>query len=221
MVDAVGIKVLLHILEATHPPLTTVCNHAFPVVCRKSPVLSIYRESIWWSTGLRVEMKVFWLVPYITTIAVYTDRNIALKYYATCTCIIMGRAHLAVEHILHIIEERNILECLILRIRQSIAIGFVPLVVVLPLIKFACAVLVAQIAILCIGYKPMVCSFEERLKILRFKNLLAFLLEQHLQVFYLSVVHTLIVNLWQGIKLLAQHLKTVSLNLVVNSWQLA
>ena len=67
----------------------------------------------------------------------------------------------------------------------------------------------------------MVCSFEERLKILRFKNLLAFLLEQHLQVFYLSVVHTLIVNLWQGIKFLAQHLKTVSLNLVIYSWQLA
>ena len=34
MVDAVSVEILSHVLEAAHPPLASVCNHAVPVVCR-------------------------------------------------------------------------------------------------------------------------------------------------------------------------------------------
>ena len=62
---------------------------------------------------------------------------------------------------------------------------------------------------------------EERLELLRRKHLLAFLLEQQTEILQLGVVHALVVDLRQSVQLLAQHLKAVCLQLVVQGWQLA
>ena len=109
MVDAVSVEILSHVLEAAHPPLATVCYHAVPVVCRESPVLSVHRESVWRSTRLRVEVEVFGLVPYVAAVAVHADRNVALEDDAASACIFVSRAHLLVEHELHVVVERHLI----------------------------------------------------------------------------------------------------------------
>lgn len=79
VVDAVSVEVLRHVLEAAHPPLASVGNHAVPVVRWEAPVLSVHRECVWRSTCLRVEVEVFGFVPYVAAVAVHADRNVALE----------------------------------------------------------------------------------------------------------------------------------------------
>jgi hypothetical protein len=79
VVDAVSVEILMHVLEAAHPPLASVGNHAVPVVRREAPVLSVHGESVWRSARLRVEVEVFGLVPYVAAVAVHADGYVALE----------------------------------------------------------------------------------------------------------------------------------------------
>ena len=44
MVDTVSVEVFGHFFETLHPPAITVLFHHFPIISRKSPILSVYRE---------------------------------------------------------------------------------------------------------------------------------------------------------------------------------
>ena len=67
----------------------------------------------------------------------------------------------------------------------------------------------------------MLCACEELLECLALKLFLAFLLKHDVQILDLGVVHALIVDLCQGVKLLLQGSKLGSLLLVLYGWQLA
>ena len=94
MVDAVGIKEFRHVLESAYPPYAVVFQHLIPVVCWESPVLTIHREIIRWSTRLAVDIEVFRLHPNVATISVYADRNIALQYHMLRACVVVGSLYL-------------------------------------------------------------------------------------------------------------------------------
>ena len=116
MVDAVSVEILSHIAESAHPPLASVGKHTVPVVCRESPVLSVGRECVWRSTCLSVKVEVLGFKPYVASCTVYTDRDVALEYHATCHGMLVCGAHLLVEHELQIVEEGEFLVCLGARI---------------------------------------------------------------------------------------------------------
>ena len=105
MVYAVSIKVLIHILEATYPPLTAVFHHFIPVIRGKSPVLSVHREVVRRCTGLSVEVEILRFHPHIAAISIDANRDIAFQNDAFLTCIGMNSLHLLVQNKLHEIEE--------------------------------------------------------------------------------------------------------------------
>ncbi len=90
VVDAIGIEVLLHVLEATYPPSAVVLYHFFPVVGGEAPVLSIYGEVIGWCSRLTVKIEVFGFHPYVTSMAVDTDGDISFQYDTQLSCMLMG-----------------------------------------------------------------------------------------------------------------------------------
>ena len=117
VVDAIGIKELRHILEAAGPPLATVLQHLIPVVGRESPILTIHREIIRWSTRLTVQIEVLRLHPDIAAVAMYTNRNITLQDNTLCLGMFVRLLHLLVQDELHKVEELNVLVCLGFRVR--------------------------------------------------------------------------------------------------------
>lgn len=46
VVDAEGVEVLSHLRQALTPPSIIIFSHLVPIVCRESPVLSVFRELI-------------------------------------------------------------------------------------------------------------------------------------------------------------------------------
>ena len=73
MVDTVGIKVFRHFLKAFHPPAVTVLLHYIPVICRKSPVLTVHGEIIRWCAGLAVHIEIVGFGPCLDTATANTD----------------------------------------------------------------------------------------------------------------------------------------------------
>ncbi len=57
VVDAVGIEVVCHFFKASFPPGKSVLAHLFPVVCGKSPVLSVYGKSVRRRSGACVKVE--------------------------------------------------------------------------------------------------------------------------------------------------------------------
>ena len=108
MVDAISIEVLCHLAETANPPRAAVFEHSIPVVGGKSPVLSVSRECIGWSTGLSVQVKVLRLYPSLYAIATDTDRDITLQYHTLLASIGMGGTHLLVEVELYIVPEGHL-----------------------------------------------------------------------------------------------------------------
>ncbi len=203
MVDAVGIKELRHILESANPPHTAVVDHLLPVVSRESPVLTVDRESIRWSTSLRVKVEILRLMPYITAVAVHADRNVALQDYATSHGIFMSGAHLVVQYKLCIIIKSHVAELLRARVQQSSAVSLVPLLVSIPFSEVHASVFVAEVAVLSIRHEPVFILLQELFKVERLQYLFAFLFKNDAQIFRLCIVHPFVVNLFQSIKLFA------------------
>ena len=204
MIDAVGIEELRHILKATHPPCTVVLEHLIPVVSGESPVLSIHAEVVGRCSGLPVEIKVFGLGPYITTVAVYPDGDVALEDDTLRLGILMHALHLGVENELDEIEERDLPICLRARIGELLAVALVPHAMVFPSVEIGRSILIAQGAILCIRHQPALRFGKECLEFGTPHHLPPFLLlEEDTQIGELGLVHPLIVYLRQGIQFLA------------------
>ena len=79
MVNPVCIEVFRHFLKTLHPPTITILFHNVPVVGRKSPILSVYREVVGRGARLSVEVEVMRFCPCFHTIAADTDRNISFE----------------------------------------------------------------------------------------------------------------------------------------------
>ena len=112
VVDAVSVEILLHVLESSFPPFTSVADHPLPVVRWESPVLTVFRERVWRGARLRIEVEIFGFVPHIAAVAVDADGDVAFQNYAASLGILVSRAHLTVEDVLHEIEESHVLVCL-------------------------------------------------------------------------------------------------------------
>ena len=201
VVDTISIKVLRHVLEAIYPPLTTVLYHLVPVVSRETPVLTIHREVIRWSTRLTVKVEVTWFCPYVTAIAIDTNRNVTLEDYLMSLCVFVYCFQLTTQNELYVIEESNLLVSLVLRVRQCLAVSLIPLLMVWPVREIGCSELISHIRILCVRYKPTLCLSKEFLESTAFEYLSTLLFKEQTEVFCLCIVHTLIVNLWQCVKL--------------------
>ena len=69
MVYAVGIEVLCHLAESSHPPLAAVLQHLVPVVGGEAPVLPVGRERVGRCSCLSVQVEVLRLHPGLHAVA--------------------------------------------------------------------------------------------------------------------------------------------------------
>ena len=145
VVDAVSIKISCHVLETAVPPLAAILQHLKPVIGRESPVLTIDREVIRWSTRLTIEVEVFWFRPYIATIAVYADWNITLQNNALSLGMLVSLLHLAVQYELYEIEERHVLVSSSLRVGKRLALSLIPYLMIWPLVEISRTILITQV----------------------------------------------------------------------------
>ena len=198
MVNAVGIKVFRHLLEAAHPPGIAILLHDVPVVGRESPVLPIHREVIGWRTGLSIQVEVVGLRPSLYAVAADTDGDIAFEHYTMLVCIFAGGKQLAMQVELDIEVDARLLVTLLaerLDLLRVIGRKFGPLA------EVRSAKCIAQVAEGCVGLQPLLVGFKELLELLRGEYRFPFLLEDEVEVLPLHLIHSLIVYLGQGIQL--------------------
>ncbi len=132
----------------------------------------------------------------------------------------MCTAHLLVEEVLHKVPECHFLVELGARIAHCGTLTVLKGVVVGPLAECGCAVEVAIVAECGIGHEPVFVGIEKFLVLAALEHGGSFLVVEQLQVFALGVVHALVVDLRQGVQLLAQLLKLCCLERVLQRWQL-
>ena len=201
VVDTVSIKVLRHIQESAGPPLATVLQHLIPVISRESPVLTVNREVIRWSTCLTVHVEVLRLHPDITTVTMHTDRNITLQDDPLSLGMLVCLLHLLVQNELHEVEKLHVLVRLGFRVGQILALSLIPDIMVWPLSEVGSTILVAQVRILCVRHEPLLCFQNESLEIGSRHYLFTFLFEYLVQVIDLEIIYLFIIYLGQAVQL--------------------
>ena len=203
MVDAVGVEIFAHVLEALYPPLAAVGEHLVPVVGREAPVLSVGAECIGWRTGLAVHVEVVGLYPCVATVWADTDGNVALEDYMLAAGILVSGFHLLTELKL---DEHP--ECRFLTNRCGWVFNALlecgsELTIVRPLFEVGGAELVAQNAECGIRHKPTLVGVIEFLVVITLYYLLAILSPHVAQVTEFELVDTLIIDLRKLVELLA------------------
>ena len=194
MVDTIGIEILCHLTEATYPPLTAVLQHLIPVVGGEAPVLSVSRERIGRSSRLTIQVEILRFNPGFHTITTDANGNVTLQDDTMFTGIVVGSTHLLVEIVLHITPEiGHLLVGLSQRLR--------------PFRESCRTIEVAVVAELSIGFQPLLVVLVELLVSCRSFCGRSLLPVKFLQIVHLGGEHTFIVNLGQGIQLLAQQFK--------------
>ena len=198
MVDTIGIKELCHLAETTYPPRATVLQHLVPVVGGEAPVLAIGRERIGGRTSLTVQVEVLRFYPSLHTIARDANGDVALEDDMMVAGKFVGSMHLLIQIVLNEIPELHLLIGSLDSSNGSL---------LRPLREVGSAILVAVVAEGSIGDQPLLVLFEEVFVAGPLFNGCPLLCKQFAQIFHLGVVHTLVVNLWQGVQFLTQLLK--------------
>ena len=105
MVDTIGVEIFGHLLETVFPPGITVQLHHLPIIGRKAPILTIWRESIRRSTGLGVEIEERWMGLGLYAIEIHANGDIAFQDNAFGTGVISSRLQLEMKMILGEVDE--------------------------------------------------------------------------------------------------------------------
>ncbi len=221
VVYAVGIEILVHVLEASHPPLAAVLEHGIPVICREAPVLSVDREVIWRCSRLVAAVEVLRFLPHITAVGMHADRYVALQNDALTACILMRRTHLAGEQILYEIVICRLLIYLGARVKKRRAVCLVPCIMVGPAGEVGGMILITHHAIHGVRHKPLLLLLKPCLEVLTAQHCCPLLSEELAQVLLLGTVDTLIVYHRQGVEFLAQGLKLCHARSIAERRQLA
>ncbi len=201
VIDAVGVEVLCHLGEASHPPGAAVLEHLVPVVGGEAPVLAVGGKGVGRGSGLAVEVEVAGLNPSLHAVAAHADGDVALEYDVALAGIVVGLAHLLVEVVLHIVPVGHFLVLAGAAVGHGGAQALVEGAVLGPLAEAGSAVEVAIVAEGCIGHKPLLVGLEVLLEVGRFHGLGALLLVELFHVGQLGLVHALVVDFGQRVEL--------------------
>ena len=194
MVDTIGVEILRHLTEATYPPLAAVFQHLIPVVGGEAPVLSVSRERIGRSSRLTIQVEILRFNPGFHTITTDANGNVTLQDDTMFTGIVVGSTHLLVEIVLHITPEVG---HLLVRLSQRLG----------PFREGCRTIEITVVAELSIRFQPLLVVLVE-LFVSRGSFCGRSLLPvKFLQIVHLGIEHAFIVNLGQGIQLLAQLFK--------------
>ena len=208
MVDAVGIEVVAHLLEAVAEPLVVVLGHFLPVIGGEAPVLSVGGKSIGRSAGLSVHVEEMRIDPRIDASAADTDGDVALEGDAVGMGIVNCLLQLDVQMILDEVVECDV-GVTIEAVDELGAVGDV-----FPTVKVGCAEHVAEVAERRIGTQPVIVFIKECLECRRSKCLGTLLGIDEAQIVPLGLCDALVVNLRQSVQLLLQGVELLHLLLV-------
>ena len=128
MVDTVGVKIILHLGEATAPPVVVILRHHIPVIGREAPVLASGVEVIGRCTGGGVQVEQLGLYGSIHRVGRDADGYITLHRYADAVGVCNRFAQLAVGVVLQVVVE---LLRLTVALVQELGIGLQPTVILL------------------------------------------------------------------------------------------
>ena len=79
MVDAVGIEIARHDLQATLPPSVVVLGHRLPIVGWETPILSFGGKIIGRCAHLHIEVEQFGMRFHVHAFGIHADGNVALQ----------------------------------------------------------------------------------------------------------------------------------------------
>ena len=82
VVNAERVKIIAHLRETFFPPREAIGGHAWPVVSREAPVLSLRGEWVGWRAGLHVCVKKFWRLPHVCAVPMHADGNVTFYHEA-------------------------------------------------------------------------------------------------------------------------------------------
>ena len=108
MVYADGIEVLFHPAQTLSEPSgkwKKGSGRSLPIIGRESPILSVLRETVWRRTGRSVETEELWMQGCLHTIAIDTNRHIALQYHAILPGIVGSGFQLKVKVVLGEVDD--------------------------------------------------------------------------------------------------------------------
>ena len=200
VVDTIGIEILGHLTETTHPPTATVLEHDLPIISRKAPVLAVDRKIIGRRTGLAIQIKVVRLHPSFHTVATDTYGNVSLQNDSLRTGIIGSRQQLFMQAELYIIIVRNFLVGRSGRTAKSTYV-FRPVFRILrPCVEIGRPETVAQHAKRRIGHQPIFVPLEKSLKTFGGQHFFTLTTEHGMQIFLLQGTYRLVVHLGQSIQ---------------------
>ena len=180
VVDADGVEILLHVVQAATEPLDQFRS---PMIGRESPVLALLREDVGWGTGRCLHVEQFRMLARFHTVATDTDGQIAFQYDTLRTGIVCSVLQLSVQQILHEIDvvQRNRRHLIMLD-----DLGFPPF---------------------CVRLQPILIVCDKCLVFSRLQCFLTLFLEECHEVFVLHAVNGFIVAIGQGVQFLTATLE--------------
>ena len=200
VVDTIGIEILGHLTETTHPPTATVLEHDLPVISRKAPVLAVDRKIIGRRTGLAIQIKVVRLHPSLHTVAADADGNVSLQNDTLRTSIIGSRKQLFMQAELYIIVVRNFIIGRSGRTAKGTYV-FPPVFRILrPCVEIGRPETVAQHAKRRIGHQPIFVTLEKSRIASGGQHFFTLTTEHGMQVLLLQGTYRLVVHLGQSIQ---------------------
>ena len=200
MVNPVCIEVFRHFLKTLHPPTITILFHNVPVVGRKSPILSVYREVVGRGTRLSVEVEVMRFGPCFHTIAADTDRNISFECDTVFAGIFRSGYQLQVQMKLNIKIECDMR--IIYRFRLTHLLYILSIINSMsgPFAEIRRLEGVAQITENRIRLQPFLVGFKEFSKLFGSQYFFSFLLEDQAEVLPFGLIDSFIINRRQTVK---------------------
>ena len=209
MVNAEGIKIFAHLGEAFAPPSESVGGHGVPIIRREAPVLAFAGKVVGRGSGLHPQVEELREDPGVDAIRGDSDWDIALEGNSAAAAIVSGLEELAMEMILE--EEMELhLGARLVVVEEVDDAGCRELGVVAPLAEVGGAIFIAEGRESGIGDEPGIISVEEAVKFRAGEGFVAFLIENGPCIGNLGGHNPLIVNVREGLKLLALQLKVVS-----------
>src|SRR5688572_15094422 len=108
MIYAERIKIFTHLLKTLTPPRKSIFGHAFPVICREAPVLSLHGKIIRRRSGLLIHVIQSGFNPGIATVTRNANGNVSLQYNSILVCIFYCFPQLEMKVVLYEINRSNV-----------------------------------------------------------------------------------------------------------------
>ena len=161
MINTKSVEIITHLLKTLPPPGKIIFLHGFPVIGRKTPVLSFCCKCIGWCTSLLIHVIEPGFNPCIYTVSANANRYITFNNNAVFMRIFCSIFQLQVQVKLSKIMHGNFIIMLLLRAYELLHFTFIINCISFPVVKFSRFIFISQISKSRIGLQPVAITFKK------------------------------------------------------------